>query len=69
MNGISGANNAAASYSSIENRMRFGWFRARTFPGVHIPREPYRSFETMKAYRDWCEQGYPAFYGYRKAKV
>ena len=54
---------------SIEDRMRFGWFRVRTLPGVHIPREPYRSFETMKEYRDWCEQAYPAFYGYARAAL
>ena len=29
---------------------------------------PWRSFETMAEYRDWCEKHLPEYLGFRRAK-
>ena len=28
---------------------------------------PFRAFDTMEDYRDWCEQNLPAYLGYHRA--
>ena len=53
---------------SIEHRMLYGWYRQRALPGLDLPRESYRSFDTMEEYRAWCERTYPEYCGYGRAK-
>lgn len=47
----------------VEDRIRFGWFRN---PDPVKDLGVNRSFETMQAYRRFCEQSYPAYFGYAR---
>ena len=53
----------------LEDRMRYGWCRPPVPPGVNLPSEPYRSFDTMAEYRQWMERHYPEYYGYGPARA
>ena len=53
----------------LEHRMLYGWYRQRALPGMELPREPYRSFDTMEEYRAWCERTYPEYCGYGRTKL
>ena len=47
-------------------RQRFRYAFNRTYKPV-LDDAPYRSFETMKDYRAWCEKNLPAFLGYARS--
>ena len=47
----------------VDNRIRFGWFRN---PNPVKDLGVNRSFETMEAYRRFCEENYPEYYGYAR---
>ena len=51
----------AASRRSLEIRFRYAFIS--TYKPV-LDDEPYRSFESMAEYRDWCEQNLPDWLGY-----
>jgi len=44
-------------------RIRYGFIR--TYRPV-LDDEPYRSFETMEEYRQWCEQNLPKWLGFAR---
>ena len=46
---------------SLETRMRYAFIR--TYKPV-LDDASYRAFETMSAYRRWCEDNLPAWLGY-----
>jgi hypothetical protein len=46
---------------SLETRMRYAFIH--TYKPV-LDDAPYRAFETMNAYRRWCEDNLPAWLGY-----
>ena len=46
----------------VEDRMRFGFYRS--YKPV-LDDAPYRSFETMAEYREWCHNYLPPYLGYR----
>lgn len=46
---------------SLETRMRYAFIH--TYKPV-LDDAPYRAFETMDAYRRWCENNLPAWLGY-----
>ena len=45
----------------LETRFRYAFIR--TYKPV-LDDAPYRAFETMAAYRRWCEESLPAWLGY-----
>ncbi|MBI3376758.1 MAG: hypothetical protein HY017_34020 [Betaproteobacteria bacterium] len=47
----------------VDNRIRFGWFRN---PNPVKDLGVNRAFETMEAYRRFCEENYPEYYGYAR---
>lgn len=51
----------AAARRPLETRMRYSFIR--TYKPV-LDDATYRSFDTMEAYRRWCEQNLPAWLGY-----
>lgn len=51
----------AAARRTLEERMRYAFIH--TYKPV-LDDAPYRSFDTMAAYRKWCEESLPAWLGY-----
>ena len=54
----------AASRRSLEERMRYAFIH--TYKPV-MDDEPYRSFDTMEEYRQWCEENLPSWLGYGRS--
>ncbi len=54
----------AAARRPLEVRMRFAFIK--TYKPV-LDDAPYRSFETMEEYRQWCEANLPSWLGYGRA--
>lgn len=46
---------------SIEDRMRYGF--NYTYKPI-LDDAPWRSFDSMKEYREWCEKNLPSYLGY-----
>lgn len=51
----------AAARRPLEVRMRYAFIK--TYKPV-LDDAPYRSFETMEEYRQWCEANLPSWLGY-----
>ena len=51
----------AASRRSLKTRFRYAF--VKTYKPV-LDDAPYRSFESMEAYRRWCEENLPDWLGY-----
>ncbi len=51
----------AAARRPLKQRMRYAFIK--TYKPV-LDDAPYRSFETMQDYRDWCEANLPDWLGY-----
>lgn len=51
----------AAARRPLEVRMRYAFIQ--TYKPV-LDDAPYRSFDTMEEYRQWCEKNLPAWLGY-----
>ena len=51
----------AAAGRSLETRMRYAFIR--TYKPV-LDDAPYRAFDSMEAYRQWCERNLPDWLGY-----
>lgn len=45
----------------VSQRIHYGFIK--TYKPV-LDDEPYRSFETMAEYRDWCEKNLPRWLGF-----
>jgi len=56
----------AAARRTIEQRIRYGFIS--TYKPV-LDDAPYRSFETMQDYRDWCEKNLPDWLGYKRVPI
>ena len=54
----------AAARRSLAVRMRYSFIR--TYKPV-LDDAPYRSFETMAEYRQWCEKNLPRWLGYGRS--
>lgn len=52
---------AAAARRPLEQRLRYAFIS--TFKPV-LDEAEYRSFETMKEYREWCQNNLPDWLGY-----
>jgi hypothetical protein len=53
----------AAARRSLEERFKYSFIK--TYKPV-MDDAPYRSFDTMKDYRRWCEENLPDWLGYRR---
>lgn len=51
----------AAARRPLSVRLRYGF--VKTYKPV-LDDAPYRSFESMEDYRDWCEANLPSWLGY-----
>ncbi len=51
----------AAARRPLETRLRYAFIR--TYKPV-LDDAPYRSFDSMAAYRRWCEENLPSWLGY-----
>jgi hypothetical protein len=51
----------AAARRPLELRLRYAFIK--TYKPV-LDDESYRSFDSMKQYREWCEQNLPSWLGY-----
>ncbi len=51
----------AASRRPLATRLKYAFIH--TYKPV-LDDAPYRSFETLAEYREWCEQNLPAWLGY-----
>ncbi len=51
----------AAARRSLRDRMRFSFIY--TYKPV-LDDVPYRSFDTMEEYREWCRKNLPEYLGY-----
>jgi hypothetical protein len=51
----------AAARRPLEQRLRYAFIK--TYKPV-LDDAPYRSFETMEEYRQWCEANLPKWLGY-----
>ena len=51
----------AASRRTLRERLDYGFIK--TYKPV-LDDSPYRSFETMAEYREWCEANLPRWLGY-----
>lgn len=51
----------AASRRTLKERLDYGFIK--TYKPV-LDDSPYRSFETMAEYREWCEANLPRWLGY-----
>jgi hypothetical protein len=51
----------AAARRPLEQRMRYAFIK--TYRPV-LDDAPFRAFDTMKEYREWCEQELPDWLGY-----
>ncbi|MGH9319226.1 MAG: hypothetical protein ACRD21_20825 [Vicinamibacteria bacterium] len=54
----------AARRRTLEDRLRYAFIH--TYKPV-LDDAPYRSFETMADYRDWCEENLPSWLGYGRS--
>jgi hypothetical protein len=54
----------AAARRSLPLRMKYAFIH--TYKPL-LDDIPYRSFETMHQYREWCEKNLPAWLGYGRA--
>ena len=54
----------AAACRSLAVRMRYSFIR--TYKPI-LDDAPYRSFETMAEYRQWCEKNLPRWLGYGRS--
>lgn len=54
----------AAMRRPLQLRMRYSFIR--TYKPV-LDDSPYRSFETMAEYREWCEKNLPGWLGYGRS--
>jgi hypothetical protein len=54
----------AAASRPLELRMKYAFIR--TYKPV-LDDAPYRSFDTMQEYRDWCEANLPSWLGYGRS--
>lgn len=55
----------AASRRTLEERMRYAFIR--TYKPV-LDDAPFRAFDTMQQYRDWCEKNLPSWLGYGRTR-
>jgi len=55
----------AASKRSLEERMNYSFIK--TYKPV-LDDAPYRTFDTMEEYRQWCDDNLPEWLGYRRVK-
>jgi hypothetical protein len=53
----------AAGRRPLEQRMKYAFIK--TYKPV-LDDAPYRTFETMEAYRQWCEANLPRWLGYHR---
>jgi len=53
----------AASKRTLEQRWKYAFIK--TYKPV-MDDAPYRSFETMEEYRQWCEANLPVWLGYHR---
>jgi hypothetical protein len=53
----------AAARRPLKTRMRYAFIH--TYKPV-LDDEPYRSFDSMEAYRRWCEENLPTWLGYAR---
>jgi hypothetical protein len=53
----------AAARRPLEQRMKYAFIK--TYKPV-LDDAPYRSFETMEEYRQWCEANLPRWLGYHR---
>jgi hypothetical protein len=51
----------AAARRSLRERMRYSFIH--TYKPV-LDDAPYRAFDTMEEYRQWCRENLPAYLGY-----
>ena len=51
----------AASRRTLETRFRYAFIH--TYKPV-LDDAPYRAFDSLAAYRDWCEANLPSWLGY-----
>jgi hypothetical protein len=51
----------AAARRPLEQRLRYAFIR--TYKPL-LDDEPYRSFDSMEQYRQWCEKNLPEWLGY-----
>ncbi len=51
----------AAARRPLEQRLRYAFIK--TYEPV-LDDEPYRSFESMADYREWCKKHLPSWLGY-----
>ncbi|MBI4788177.1 MAG: hypothetical protein HY782_14190 [Chloroflexi bacterium] len=56
----------AAARRPLELRMRYAFIH--TYKPV-LDDAPYRSFDTMEEYRQWCEKNLPEWLGYARVRV
>jgi hypothetical protein len=49
----------------LELRIRYGFYRV--YKPV-LDDAPWRAFDSMAAYRAWCEANLPEYLGYKRAK-
>lgn len=55
----------AASKRTLEERMKYSFIK--TYKPV-MDDAPYRTFDTMEDYRQWCEANLPTWLGYHRVK-
>ena len=51
----------AAARRPLETRFRYSFIH--TYKPI-LDDEPYRAFDSLAAYRDWCEANLPSWLGY-----
>ena len=51
----------AAARRPLETRFRYAFIH--TYKPI-LDDEPYRAFDSLAAYRDWCEANLPSWLGY-----
>jgi hypothetical protein len=56
----------AATRRSLETRWRYAFIK--TYKPV-LDDEPYRSFDTMAEYRQWCEENLPDWLRYGRVRI
>jgi hypothetical protein len=55
----------AAAKRTLEERIRYGFIK--TYRPV-MDDAPFRAFDTMEEYRQWCEANLPKWMGYDRVK-
>ena len=56
----------AAARRPLETRLRYAFIH--TYKPV-LDDAPYRAFDTMEAYRRWCEENLPDWLGYGRLRI